>query len=120
MRKTNSTDIDERKVICRMNIKITDYRDNSVLRIVLEGSLDAVTTPQLEKILRFSLEAITEVVLDLEKLVYISSAGLRILYAFQNAMNKVQGRLVICNPQPDIREVFDVTGLSGILKIEEE
>ena len=55
--------------------------------------------------------------LDLSRLSFITSAGLRILAVAQKMMKR-QGRLVIRDPQPDVREVFDVTGLSSFLEIE--
>ena len=55
--------------------------------------------------------------LDLEKLEYISSAGLRVLLAAQKAMTK-QGKMKICNVNETIMEIFDVTGFSDILTIE--
>jgi len=98
-------------------MKIIKCREENTLRIALEGNLDAITTPQFQTLLRNSLDGITEVVLDIDKLIYISSAGLRILYAVRNLMDRVDGKFLICNVQPDIQEVFDVTGLSGILTI---
>ena len=53
----------------------------------------------------------------MEKLVYISSAGLRVLYAAQSLMNQTGGNLVLYHVHPDIKEVFDVTGLSSVLTI---
>lgn len=49
------------------------------LEILLEGRLDTTTSPMLEAELKQSIEGITELVFDFEKLEYISSAGLRIL-----------------------------------------
>lgn len=48
------------------------------LEILLEGRLDTTTSPMLEAELKQSIEGITELVFDFEKLEYISSAGLRI------------------------------------------
>lgn len=98
-------------------MKITEIRENKALRVLLEGRLDAVTTPQLEALLRTNLDGVTEIAFDLEKLVYISSAGLRVLYAAQSLMNQAGGSLVLYHVQPDIKEVFDVTGLSSVLTI---
>ena len=60
----------------------------------------------------------TEVTFDLEKLAYISSAGLRVLLSAQKIMNK-QGSMKICNVNSDIMEIFDVTGFVDILDIEQ-
>ena len=59
----------------------------------------------------------TDLKFDLEKLEYISSAGLRVLLASQKIMNK-QGTMVISNASAEVKEIFDVTGFSDILTIE--
>ena len=73
------------------------------LTIALEGRLDTTTSPQLEGDLRSSVNGITELVFDLEKLDYISSAGLRVLLAAQKVMNR-QGEMKIKNVKPEIME----------------
>mgnify|MGYP002857760211 FL=1 len=84
--------------------------------VVLEGRLDTVTAPSLEKELA-SLEDVTELVLDFKALDYISSAGLRVLLSAQKAMSK-QGEMKICRVNDTIMEIFEVTGFSDILTIE--
>ena len=98
-------------------MEISKVNEGSKLTIALDGRLDTITSQQLEKELRTSINGITELVFDFEKLTYITSAGLRVVSAAQKVMNK-QGSLVIRNTQPDVREVFDVTGLSDIMNIE--
>lgn len=71
----------------------------------------------LEAELKQSIEGVTELVFDFEKLEYISSAGLRILLAAQKIMNK-QGSMVVKNVNEIVAEVFEVTGFSDILTIE--
>ncbi len=83
----------------------------------LEGRLDTVTAPDLEKELNASLDGITELWFDFEKLEYISSAGLRVLLSAQKQMNK-QGTMTLYHVTPSIMEIFDVTGFSDILTIE--
>ena len=87
------------------------------LTLALIGRLDTTTAPQLEAEVTGSLGGITELVLDFQKLEYVSSAGLRVLLAAQKIMNK-QGTMVIRNVCEDIREVFEITGFSDILTIE--
>jgi anti-sigma B factor antagonist len=52
----------------------------------------------------------------MEKLEYVSSAGLRVLLSAQKTMNK-QGKMVIRNANSDIRDIFEVTGFSDILTV---
>jgi len=96
---------------------ITKNQDADKLTVALEGRLDTTTSPQLETELRNSVNGITELTFDLEKLDYISSAGLRVLLAAQKVMNK-QGEMKIKNVKPEIMEIFDVTGFIDIFSIE--
>lgn len=83
----------------------------------LEGRLDTTTAPELEKELKGTLDGVTEIVLDFEKLEYISSAGLRVLLSVQKTMSK-QGEMKLSHVNEMIMEIFDVTGFSDILNIE--
>ena len=70
----------------------------------------------MEEALKSALDGVTELELDLKDLVYISSAGLRVLLAAQKVMNK-QGSMVILNANEDLMEIFEVTGFTDILTI---
>ena len=54
---------------------------------------------------------------DLEKLEYITSAGLRVLLSAQKTMNE-QGTMTVINVNEDINDVFEVTGFADFLNIE--
>ena len=77
-----------------MNINKT--QEDSSLTVALEGRLDTVTAPQLEGDLRSAVSGVTELIFDLEKLDYVSSAGLRVLLSAQKVMNR-QGKMIIRN-----------------------
>ena len=96
---------------------ITKTLDGTNLTIALEGRLDTTTSPQLEGELHPDIDNATELTFDLEKLAYISSAGLRVLLSAQKIMNK-QGKMTIKNVCPEIMDIFDVTGFVDILNIE--
>lgn len=98
-----------------MNIQKT--LNGAALTVALEGRLDTTTAPKLEEKLRGSVDGITRLVFDVEKLEYISSAGLRGLLAMQKLMNQ-QGEMVLQNVNEAVMEVFEVTGFSDILRIE--
>ncbi|MBR6352598.1 MAG: STAS domain-containing protein [Oscillospiraceae bacterium] len=83
----------------------------------LEGRLDTITAPDLEKELKAGLDGVSELTLDFEKLDYISSAGLRVLLSTQKVMAR-QGQLKIVHVNDTIMEIFEVTGFSEILTIE--
>lgn len=98
-------------------LNIQKNKNGTDFEIALEGRLDTTTAPQLEKELKDSIDGVTELNFDFEKLEYISSAGLRVLLSAQKIMNK-QGHMVIHNVNDDIMEIFEVTGFSDILEIE--
>ena len=97
-------------------MNIVKKAEGNSLNIALEGRLDTTTSPQLEGELRGALDGVTELVFDLAKLEYISSAGLRVLLSAQKTMNK-QGDMIIENVRPEIMDIFDVTGFVDILNI---
>ena len=98
-----------------MTIKKT--KENTTLCVALEGRLDTTTAPQLEEELKNSMDGITELILDFEKLDYISSAGLRVLLSAQKVMNK-QGEMRLIHVSDVENEIFEVTGFCDILTIE--
>ena len=96
---------------------ITKNQDGAALVIALEGRLDTTTAPELEKELKDALPGVTGLTLDLEKLEYISSAGLRVLLAAQKTMS-AQGTMKLIHVNEIIMEIFEITGFSDILTIE--
>ena len=96
---------------------ITKNQNGGVLEIGLEGRLDTMTAPELDAELKNSLDGVDSLVLNLSKLDYISSAGLRSLLNAHKDMSGKGGMKVI-NAGEIVREVFEVTGFASILDIE--
>ena len=99
-----------------MNISIL-FEDQQSLKIGLSGRLTTDTAPDLEKVLDENLGSVTDLTFDLDGLEYTSSAGLRVFLSAQKTMNK-QGSMKLINVNPDITDIFDITGFSDILTIE--
>ena len=98
-------------------LNITKKSEGTTLEVALEGRLDTTTAPQLEAELKSDLPGVTNLIMDFEKLEYISSAGLRVLLSAQKIMNK-QGEMQLIHVSDVINEIFEVTGFSDILNIE--
>lgn len=98
-----------------LEIRKTVAKETAVF--ALEGRLDTVTAPELEQSLAESLDGVTDLTLDFEKLEYISSAGLRVLLSTQKTMNR-QGSMRLIHVGETVMEIFEVTGFSDILTIE--
>ena len=90
---------------------------DATLYYALEGRLDTITSPELEEELKASLEDAQALVLDFEKLEYISSAGLRVLLSAQKTMAK-RGEMKLTHVNETVMEIFEVTGFADILTIE--
>ena len=99
-------------------MKINKKLEGNNLEFALEGRLDTTTAPSLEEEVKNNIEGIKELVFDLKDLVYVSSAGLRVLLSAQKTMNK-QGNMIIRNANEELMEIFEVTGFIDILNIEE-
>ena len=98
-----------------MNIeKITNDKE---LMIKVEGRLDTVTAPELEKEVKDSVQGIEVLVFDLAGLDYISSAGLRVVLSAQKIMN-AQGKMIVKNVNEAVMEIFEITGFTDVLTIE--
>ena len=87
------------------------------LTVKIGGRLDTITAPELDAALDSTLSGVQELVLDLEALEYISSAGLRVILKTQKTMN-AQGSMKLINVNDTVMEVFDITGFVDILTIE--
>ncbi len=93
---------------------------DGVCQLALSGRLDTTTAPELETELSETLhEETKELELDMNDLDYISSAGLRVLLFAQKTVTSFGGGMKIRNVKPEIMEVFEITGFSDILTIEE-
>lgn len=98
-------------------LKINKTLENGTALFALQGRLDTVTAPELEREIKGSLVGLTALTFDFAELEYISSAGLRVLLSAQKAMNG-QGEMKICHANETIMEIFEVTGFTDILTIE--
>lgn len=98
-------------------MKIEKQRQGAELTVMLEGRLDTVSAPDLDAVVKNELLGVDTFILDLKKLQYTSSAGLRVILIAQKTMNK-QGKLILKNVSEAVMEVFEMTGLADLLTIE--
>lgn len=96
---------------------INTKRDMENLTIAIEGRLDTITAPELEKVINEQTDGINQLTIDMDGLDYVSSAGLRVLLAAQKKFARLGG-LKVKNVCSDVLEVFDMTGFKDILDIE--
>ena len=87
------------------------------LTLNLAGRLDTATAPELDAVVDSSMAGVQDLILDMEALEYISSAGLRVILKAQKIMN-TKGSMKLVHVNETIMEVFDITGFVDILTIE--
>lgn len=86
--------------------------------IALEGRLDTNTSPQLEGYMSGLYDkGVADVVVDMSKCDFVSSAGLRVIVAMQKRAT-AKGSLVFRGVVPDVMDVFEMTGFNNILTFE--
>ena len=87
------------------------------LTVELEGKLDANTAPELEEKLKPELKETGYLIVDMQKLKYISSAGLRVLVWAVQTLDEHGGTMTIKNVSDEIKKVFELTGLISVFDI---
>lgn len=86
--------------------------------VTIHGRLDASSSAEFERRLDVVLQAGDAIlVLDFSKTAYVSSAGLRVLLAAARKLGGAGRQLLLCGLNPDVMEVFRVTGLHRVLNI---
>ena len=99
-----------------MDIKVRT--EGTRLTIVLDGELNTPAAPRFEAAYEQNKSGMNEIVIDMENLVYITSAGLRVLLDIHQEMEEAGGTLTVHGVSGDIMDVFEVTGFSSFLHIE--
>jgi anti-anti-sigma factor len=91
---------------------------NNHVVVAIEGRLDTTQSDAFEKkMLEILQSGADKIILDCERLEYISSSGLRVFLIMQKKMNVSGGQMKICNLQPIIKEIFEVSGFMMIFSV---
>ena len=88
--------------------------DGNTATLIPEGWLDTQNAPEMQTALDSLGEDVQALVIDLSKLEYISSAGLRVIVAAHKKMN---GALTVLNPSAEVLDIFRMTGFDKRLTI---
>ncbi len=97
---------------------IRENRKEGFLVLGLEGRLDAVSSKMFEeKVLGVIDGGEARFVIDLSRLDYVSSAGLRVFILASKRLTPAGGKFVLCSLQESVRQVFDIVGFYSIFSI---
>lgn len=99
-------------------MKATKTLEGKKLTVAIEGRLDTLTAPELKTELEPALAGVETLIVDLARLAYISSAGLRVLVTAAQTMDEQDGQMKVLNANKDVRNIFEITGLTDALGVE--
>ena len=99
-----------------MDIKINQQENKTI--VVLNGRIDTSNADQFQQDVAPLLEGENpDIDIDCTDMSYTSSQGLRIFLMLQKSVMARGGKMVMRNMNPQVKEVFDITGFSNIITI---
>jgi len=100
------------------NLAISNHTVDDILVISLAGRLDTITSQEAETAIQaFVSEGRRKIVLDAADLLYVSSAGLRILIAAKKRLIQEGGDIRLAAMRPQVRSIFAIAGFDRIFSI---
>lgn len=95
---------------------IEQKNDNGKITLILDGWLDHDSSPQLGEVISELTEG-TELVLDFDKVEYISSAGIRMIVAAHRKAKELEAEFKVINVNAEVMSILSMTGLDKKLGI---
>ena len=100
-------------------MKITDKKNDGLIMVEISGRIDAVTTSETEKYFNELLaENNSDIIVDCKNMDYINSSGLRILIMSLKKQTANNKKLLLCNLQKNIKDVFKFSGFNNLFDTE--
>jgi anti-sigma B factor antagonist len=100
-------------------LKISRIVDNGTVSLALEGELDLAGAPEMEaSLVAVERDEPTRLVIDLSRLQFIDSTGLRLLLQADARAKELGYELVLRPGMQAVQRVFEVTGALAILRFE--
>lgn len=97
---------------------IQNEKQGEFMVVQINGRVDTTNYTEFEKHISAIIDGgESNIVLNCDKLNYISSSGLRVFLITQKRLMAAKGKLHLCSMQPSIKEIFDISGFSSIFKI---
>ena len=101
------------------NMKVTINQQNEKTLVVLDGRIDSANADQFQQDVAPLMEGEKpDIDIDCTNMTYTSSQGLRVFLLLQKSVVARNGKMVLHNMNPRVKEVFDITGFADFLTIE--
>ena len=99
-----------------MEVKIENLENKTM--VVLSGRLDTTNADKFQQDIAPLMQVdAPDIEIDCTDMEYTSSQGLRMFLMLQKSVTARKGNLVMRNMKPNVKEVFDITGFSNIIRI---
>ncbi len=96
---------------------IEKRQDGDAVTLLVEGRVDTTTSPQLQSAILAAFQSAKLLTIDMEKVAYVSSAGLRALLIGQKTAGSKGGSMELTHVAPAVRTVLDTVGFTQILTL---
>lgn len=99
-------------------MEVTITKQESRTFVKLSGRIDTTNAAKFQEDIKTLLDGdCPDIEIDCSELTYTSSQGLRVFLMLQKGVSAKGGSMVLKNMVPNVKEVFDITGFSNIIKI---
>jgi len=99
-----------------LELTVSEHDGETVVRAA--GELDVNTAPELREQLARLIAADTSlIVVDLTDVSFVDSTALSVLVSALKRLRQADGDLELASPNPSVRRVFEITGLTRLLTI---
>ena len=99
-------------------LNTTFEHSGDTLTVKPDGELDSMTSPVFEQEFRQHLSGEGSIIVDCEKLRYISSAGLRVFLTIEKDRGVHGGEMKLIHVNEQILEIFDMVGFTDVVTVE--
>ena len=99
-------------------IEFTSRDENGVIIVEIEGKMNSGASPDTEKYLNDLLDkGATKILLNLGHLDFITSTGLRVVLSICKRLEKIGGKLIMCNPNLTVMDILKMSGFSQLFTV---
>jgi anti-sigma B factor antagonist len=99
-------------------VEIHEDKKGQVVILSINGRLDSTNSSELERKVHSVINRNEKkILIDCNQLTYVSSSGLRVFLTGLKKMSAIQGIFALCSLQESVKEIFDISGFTGIFTI---
>jgi anti-anti-sigma factor len=99
-------------------VEIETRQSHDILVVDMAGRLDTSTSgTSYDKMVGIAKSGAKRIILNLDRLEFVSSAGLRVILMMAKLLQSARGEVRICNTSAPVREVLETSGFNSLIRI---